>query len=90
MDLTTFTPLVGTVWVLTEFLGRTFALPKDRLALLLGPVFGALGHYLGWIAVHQSGARGWTEAIVGGFLATVVAAAAHDKLVKPVTRSLTP
>jgi len=88
MDLSTFAPLVGATWVLTEFVGRAFVLDKDRVALILGPLFGAVGHYVGWINVHSTGPRGWVEALAGGLLATVVAAASHDKLVKPVTKSL--
>jgi hypothetical protein len=87
MDLSTFAPLVAAVWGLSEFLGRILNVDKARVALVAGPLLGAAGYWFGWITVTNPNIyAAWGEAVVGGFLATVIAGAAQDKLVKPVTK----
>ncbi len=78
-------PLMGAVWLASEFIGRTIRVDKDIVALILGPVGALVMHALGWLQIG-SGLWGWVAAVVFGLIATALTAVGHDKLIKPAMK----
>jgi len=86
--------LCGITYGVTEALGKAVPwlkkIPQDTLAVMIGPLVGMSGFYMGLIQTFSEGATGpraWVEAAAMGFMGTIGAGMIHDKLANPVIPS---
>lgn len=87
--VTQLATVTAAVWGLTELVGQITKWNKGVLALIFGPVTGAVAWSLGFVPlITATGFKGYAAGAFGGLVATLTAKAFHDFIANPLIQGL--